>query len=245
MSATSDIATQQNRTTSAAQGKKNGLLGALKDPKKAIMDSVMNRVMSSMDIPSPEEMQADMKKNMPATGPQAEAVERENISAEILKSDEASGAIPDPNGSIKEEDHTLDAPSGNDALSNSEKKFQTPPSTDGVDTATAIPTTEGVDESGEVPDPNGPTLNDPELKEPALATPREERPSLDEPTDSDARPDAIATPHQDEPNLDKPDQKEPEKPKEMSNPTLKEKPTKNDPRLKPEMELPTEGDLRK
>ena len=62
MSATSDIATQQNKSASAAQGKKNGLLAKLKDPKKAIMDSVMNKVMGSMGIQSPEKMKADMMK---------------------------------------------------------------------------------------------------------------------------------------------------------------------------------------
>ena len=214
MSATSDIATQQNKSSSAAQKKKCGFLEKLKDPKKAIMDAVMAKVMGSMGIQSPEEMQADMNKDSP-TMPEAQAVEHN-----------------------EEKDR-------NDILTSGqgENDFENDPSTAGVDTATAVPTTDHVDEAGEVPDPNEPTSNEPTLKEPALATPKEERPSLDEPTDSDARPDAIATPTQDKPNLDKPEQKEPEKPKEMSNPTLTEKPSKNDSRLKPEMELPTEGDL--
>ena len=215
MSATSDIATQQNKSASAAQGKKNGLLAKLKDPKKAIMDSVMNKVMGSMGIQSPEEMKADMQKDKPAP-PEAQAVEH--------------------NEDKDRNDILASSQGGND--------FENDPSTDGVDTATAIPTTEGVDEAGEeVPNLNEPTLNDPELKEPALATPVEERPELNAPTEADAQPPALATPHQDEPNLDEPEQKEPEQPKEMSNPTLKEKPSKNDSRLKPEMGLPTEGDL--
>ena len=53
----------------------------------------------------------------------------------------------------------------------------------------------------------------------------------------------MATPRMDKPTMDKPEQKEPDKPQEMSNPTLKEKPSKSDPKLKPKMDLPSEGDL--
>ena len=77
----------------------------------------------------------------------------------------------------------------------------------------------------------------------AEATPHDEQPSINEPTDADVQPPAMATPHQDKPDINRPEQKEPDKPQEMSNPTLKEKPSKSDPKLKPKMDLPSEGDL--
>ena len=72
-------------------------------------------------------------------------------------------------------------------------------------------------------------------------------PDGDEPSESDVAPSAMATPKEsdlDREGLKEPKIKESKKPKEVSNPTLKETPKKSDPKLKPQLELPTEGDLK-
>ena len=246
MAVSSDIKKQQNKSSTGAAKKKNGLLAKLKDPKKAIMDGVMGKVMGSMGMQSPEEMQADMSKNMAGSGPEAaeaEAVEREDIKEETVTSDEGATALEKDTNALKEEDYNVDEPSDVNA-SESEKNAGDEPTTDHVDQAGEAPTTDHVDQAGEKPDPTKPTLNQPALNQPAAeATPHEEQPSINEPTDADVQPPAMATPHQDKPDINRPEQKEPDKPQEMSNPTLKEKPSKSDPKLKPKMDLPSEGDL--
>ena len=226
----SGIVKQQKKSQDDAQKRKGGLLAKLKDPKKAIMDAVMAKAMGSMDIQTPEGAKANMNANT-SPAPKAEAVERQDVPRQPQTSDEGTKALEKEKEALKEDDYTLEEPSGATAQEQSEKKFEKEPTTDHVDKA------------GEEPDPTEPTLNQPTLNQPALATPHEEQPSITEPTDADVQPPAMATPRMDKPTMDKPKQDEPNKPKEMSNPTLKEKPSKNDSRLKPEMDLPSEGDL--
>ena len=238
----SGIVKQQKKSQDDAQKRKGGLLAKLKDPKKAIMDAVMAKAMGSMDIQTPEGAKANMNANT-SPAPKAEAVERQDVPRQPQTSDEGTKALEKEKEALKEDDYTLEEPSGATAQEQSEKKFEKEPTTDHVDKTGEEPTTDHVDKAGEEPDPTEPTLNQPTLNQPALATPHEEQPSITEPTDADVQPPAMATPRMDKPTMDKPKQDEPNKPKEMSNPTLKEKPSKNDSRLKPEMDLPREGDL--
>ena len=227
----SGIVKQQKKSQDDAQKRKGGLLAKLKDPKKAIMDAVMAKAMGSMDIQTPEGAKANMNANT-SPAPKAEAVERQDVPRQPQTSDEGTKALEKEKEALKEDDYTLEEPSGATAQEQSEKKFE------------KEPTTDHVDQAGEEPDPTKPTLNQPTLNQPAAeATPHEEQPSITEPTDADVQPPAMATPRMDKPTMDKPKQDEPNKPKEMSNPTLKEKPSKNDSRLKPEMDLPSEGEL--
>jgi len=230
-----DSATQraQTKAVSDAEKRSGPIRNWIDTKKKDVQDAAMAKVMEKLGIPTEEEMKADMNKDMPAmpgadkpNGESDEKLKDEPLATEKLESESLSA------DTIEQESLSADT--------------LDQPSTDGAD-AVATPSTDGADSHGNPA--LGDLINKPTTDSPAIGTPKSNEPTLNEPTatkptDSDVRPDAIATPRQDEPKLDEPDQKEPEKPKEMSNPTLKEKPRKSDPRLKPQLELPTEGDLK-
>ena len=231
-----DSATQRAQTKAVSDAEKHSgpIRTWIDTKKKEVQEAAMDAVKKKLGIPTEEEMKADMMKDMPAmpgadkpNGESDEKLKAEPLATEKLESESLSADTLEQESLSAD---TLDQPS-----------------TDGAD-AVGTPSTDGADSHGNPA--LGDLINKPSTdKADAIGTPRINEPTLNEPTatkptDSDVRPDAIATPRQDEPKLDEPDQKEPEKPKEMSNPTLKEKPSKNDPKLKPQMELPTEEDLK-